>query len=76
MTVENLIEILNDIQQHKSETQTLGIKCAAKGCPRKLFDTLSSFSNQDDGGIIIFGVDEDNDFQETGVYDPQDLQKR
>lgn len=52
------------------------IKCAAKGCPRKLFDTLSSFSNQDDGGIIIFGVDEDNDFQETGVYDPQDLQKK
>lgn len=76
MTVEKLIEILNDIQQHKSETQTLEIKCAAKGCPRKLFDTLSSFSNQDDGGIIIFGVDEDNDFQETGVYDPQDLQKK
>ena len=50
MTVEKLIEILNDIQQHKSETQTLEIKCAAKGCPRKLFDTLSSFSNQDDGG--------------------------
>ncbi len=76
MTVEKLIEILNDIQRLKAESQTLEIKCAAKGCPRKLFDTLSSFSNQDEGGIIIFGVDEENDFQETGVYDPQDLQKK
>jgi len=33
------------------------LKAAFKGCPEKLYDTLSSFSNQDDGGIILFGID-------------------
>ena len=37
---------------------------------------MSSFSNQDDGGIIIFGVDEEHGYQESGVYDAQDLQKK
>lgn len=43
--------------------------------PAKIYDTLSSFSNQDDGGVIVFGVDESQDFEECGVYDAQDLQK-
>lgn len=75
MTINELNELLNRIQRTKSETQTLEIKSAEHGCPTKLYDTLSSFSNQDDGGIIIFGVDEINDFAESGVYDAQDLQK-
>lgn len=41
-----------------------------------MFDTLSSFSNQDDGGIIIFGIDEKDNFAIKGVYDAQDLQKK
>ena len=32
-------------------------KTAAKGEPHKLYDTLSSFSNQDEGGIFILGLD-------------------
>lgn len=76
MTEENLKNILNNIQKSKCETQTLEIKSAKNGCPEKLFDTLSSFSNQDDGGIILFGIDEDNGFAEVGVYDAQDLQKK
>ncbi len=76
MTEENLKNILKNIQKSKCETQTLEIKSAKNGCPEKLFDTLSSFSNQDDGGIILFGIDEDNGFAEVGVYDAQDLQKK
>ena len=29
-------------------------------------DSLSSFSNQDEGGIIIFGIDEKQDYKEVG----------
>ena len=76
MTTVELIEKLNTIQKLKCETPTLEIKSAASGCPKHLYDTLSSFSNQDDGGIIIFGVDEKENFKEVGVYDPQDLQKK
>ena len=76
MTKEELLEKLKNIQKMKCETQMLELKAAAKGCPRRLYDTLSSFSNQDEGGILIFGVDEQNDYDECGVYDPQDLQKK
>ena len=54
MTKAELSEILDDIQRNKCETQILEIKAAESGCPRKMYDTLSSFSNQDDGGVIVF----------------------
>ena len=60
----------------KCETQWLELKTAELDCPKRLYDTLSSFSNQDEGGIIIFGVDERKQFKEVGVYDPQDIQKK
>ena len=73
MQTEALKKIVLDI---KSESQTIELKAATQGCPTRLFDTLSSFSNQDEGGIIIFGVDEKQDYKEVGVYDPQDIQKK
>lgn len=76
MTKEELLEIINDIQTRRYETRTLELKSAESGCPQRLYDTLSSFSNQDDGGTIIFGIDEQNDYYECGVYDPQDIQKK
>ncbi|WP_130838336.1 ATP-binding protein [Lachnoclostridium sp. Marseille-P6806] len=76
MTREELLEKLKMIQVSKCETQTLELKAAEFGCPKRLYDTLSSFSNQDDGGVIIFGVDEKNGFNECGVYDSQDIQKK
>lgn len=76
MMIEEFEEKLNKIQKMKCETQILELKSAGKGCPKRLYDTLSSFSNQDEGGIIIFGVDEEQDYAESGVYDAQDLQKK
>lgn len=76
MMLEEFVEKLNEIQKMKCESQILEIKSAGLGCPRRLYDTLSSFSNQDDGGIIIFGIDEENDYKESGVYNAQDLQKK
>ena len=52
------------------------VKSTHVDCPWRLYDTLSSFSNQDSGGILLFGVDEAAGFQVVGVYDPQDLQKK
>lgn len=76
MTAEELIYRLYIIQKMKSETNTLEIKSGEKGCPQHLYDSLSSFSNQDEGGTIIFGIDEKQDYKEVGVYDPQDIQKK
>lgn len=76
MQSEELVKLVSDVKKLGSETQTIEFKAATMGCPTRLFDTLSSFSNQDDGGVIIFGVDESDDFNVSGVYDPQDLQKK
>ena len=74
LTVE-LAELVSLIRRQKAEGQTLEVKAAEKGCPQRLYDTLSSFSNQDAGGTIVFGVDEKSAFALVGVYDLQDLQK-
>lgn len=76
MQAESLEKIVLDIKALRTETQTIELKAAAHGCPTRLFDTLSSFSNQDEGGIIIFGVDETDNYAIKGVYDAQDLQKK
>jgi len=76
MQTEALAALVGRVQKMKCETQTLEVKAAQGGCPTRLFDTLSSFSNQDDGGIILFGLDEKQEFAVVGVYDPQDLQQK
>ena len=76
MLTEELIELANKICRQKAEEQTVELKTAHLGCPKKLYDTLSSFSNQDSGGILVFGIDESASYQVVGIYDPQDLQKK
>lgn len=76
MLTEELCELVRKIQSFNCEMQDIEVKAAHQGCPKRLYDTLSSFSNQDSGGIIIFGLDESEDFKAVGVYDPQDLQKK
>ena len=75
MLTQELIQLAETIMRLKAETQTIELKAANKGCPQRLYDTLSSFSNQDSGGTIVFGIDEKQDFAPVGVYDLQDLQK-
>lgn len=48
MTQEDFLDKLKEIQKYKCETQILELKSAENGCPKRLYDTLSSFSNQDD----------------------------
>ena len=76
MLTEELIELAKKVCKQKSEEQTIEVKAAHIDCPKRLYDTLSSFSNQDYGGILLFGLDERTDFQIVGIYDPQDLQKK
>ncbi len=74
MHTQDLINLVTKVQSYRSEMQNIECKAAEKGCPTRLYDTLSSFSNQDEGGIIIFGIDEKSNYSAVGVYDAQDLQ--
>lgn len=72
MLKEELITLVKKIQEQKCEGQYIEIKSAERGFP-KIYDTLSSFSNQSEGGTIVFGIDETKDYEIVGVYNAQDL---
>lgn len=76
MLEEELIQLVKNITSDRCEKQNIELKKAAGGSPTKLYDTLSSFSNQIGGGTIIFGIDEEDNYNVVGVYDVQDLQKK
>lgn len=76
MQIVELIDLVKEVIQKKAERQNLEIKAAHIECPKRLYDTISAFSNQDGGGIILFGIDENASFSPVGIYDRQDLQKK
>lgn len=72
MLKSELMELVKTVQKEKCEGQTLEVKTAQGGCP-KLYETLSSFSNQNQGGVILFGISEKDGFLPVGVGDVQEL---
>ena len=76
MLEEELEKLAIRVTIQKAESQTIELKSAHQGCPTRLYDSLSSFSNQNEGGVILFGIDKKDDFSIKGVYDAQDLQKK
>ena len=76
MLEEELVQLVKKIASEKCKKQNIELKKASEGTLLRLYDTLSSFSNQIDGGIIIFGIDENSGYEVVGVYDAQDLQKK
>ena len=65
MLDNELVDMVKQIQLVRSESNKIEIKAANKGCP-KVRDSLSSFSNQSGGGVIIFGVDENDGYAVCG----------
>ena len=76
MIEKELFDLIDQVQSQQCEAQTTEVKSAHMGCPEKLYDTISSFSNQSSGGVFVFGLDEREHFKKVGVYDAQDLQKK
>ena len=70
------MNLVRKIQRRHAEFQTVELKAAEMGFPKKIYDTLSSFSNQDEGGTIIFGVSEKDGYDAVGVYNLEDAQKK
>ena len=71
-----LMELVKKVQDRRADGTTIEILSAARECPEPFYAVLSSFSNQDSGGVILFGLDAQNRFAVAGVYDAGDLQKK
>lgn len=76
MQQAELEQLIRDIQSQKTERQTAELKETHGGFPKRIYDTLSSFSNQDSGGIMIFGIKDKPTYEIVGVYDAEDVQKK
>lgn len=74
MREEELTALIQKVQQRQTEFQTVELKTAHVDFPKKIYDTLSSFSNQNEGGVIIFGVSDN--YEVIGVYDVENAQKK
>ncbi len=74
MNDREILQAVQRVLDCQCEGETLEVKSAAGGTP-KVYDSLSSFSNQDQGGMILFGISESDGFQVTGVANPHSLQK-
>ena len=75
MTEAEVIKAIKYMQKYQTETDRIEAKTAEIDFPKKCYDTVSDFANKY-GGIIIFGINENNKFIEQDVYDVNDLQKQ
>ena len=62
MFENELIALIEQSISLRRETPNIEYKTAKNGCPDRLYDTLSSFSNTT-GGTIIFGIDKKKDMK-------------
>lgn len=75
MTREELLQIISDVQQFQSELNDVEVKLAHGGTPKRLYESLSAFSNQPAGGVILLGLDEKQKFDIIGIHDAHRLQE-
>lgn len=75
MTENEVVEAIKFMKKYQTETDKIEAKTDEKGYPKKCYDTISAFANKS-GGIIIFGINENNKFIEQDIYDVNDLQKQ
>jgi len=75
VTRDEVLQVIADVQQHKSETGDVEVKTARGGTPKRSYEALSAFANHPGGGVMLFGLDEEKDFEVVGVGDAHRLQE-
>lgn len=74
MLKEELLELIENLKDSKSDTAHIEIKSCAGGFPKRLWETISAFANTPGGGVIILGIKEEG-AEITGVKEPGKYQK-
>ena len=76
MLTEELREMIEFLKDTQTDTSFVEIKTCAGGFPKRIWETVSAFSNTPGGGIIILGIDErEEDINIVGVKEPAKFQK-
>jgi ATP-dependent DNA helicase RecG len=75
MTVTELHECIGQMRHANSDLTHVEAKAAAGELPKRLWETLSAFSNTIKGGTLVLGVSEGLGFKIVGVKNPKKLQQ-
>ena len=75
MTVTELHECIGQMRHANSDLTHVEAKAAAVELPKRLWETLSAFSNTIKGGTLVLGVSEELGFKIVGVKNPKKLQQ-
>lgn len=75
MTREELSELVAEVRRLQGELQDVEVKAARRDTPKRLFEPVSAFANRAGGGVLLFGLDEERDFELVGVGNVQKLQE-
>ena len=75
MECEDVVALIDEIRRLGSELDDVETKSAQGGLPARIYRSLSALSNHRGGGVILFGVDEEQRFAVVGVPDVARLQQ-
>lgn len=67
MITAELAELIESLRAVVTDTQQVEAKRAEQELPKRLWETLSAFSNTPGGGVIVLGLDEASGFNVVGV---------
>lgn len=73
MNTAELQTIIRSLQEFHTDLLHVEAKRAEAELPRRIWETLSAFSNTPGGGVLILGLDEASGFALTGVRNPKKL---
>jgi ATP-dependent DNA helicase RecG len=71
MTLTEVQAIIRSLQAFRTDLLHVEAKRSETELPRRIWETLSAFSNTPGGGVLILGLDEAAGFALTGVRDPK-----
>lgn len=74
MTADELDEYIQTLQGARTEHRHVEAKRSRSALPKRLWETMSAFSNSPGGGVIILGIDEARGFEVVGVDNPGRIQ--
>ncbi len=56
MTPQEIRELVADVQRRRGESDSIEVKAAHGGTPKRLYESLSAFANRPGGGVVLFGL--------------------
>ncbi len=67
----DLVEKISELRLIKTDTQDCEVKEAVRQLPDSLTESVSAFANSDNGGVILLGLSEKNEFKPAPGFDAQ-----